>query len=220
MNIAIVAATPYSEDTFWSSSPLGQSLDRLGLRNESCTEIAFANLEGLPDFYNRHLSETTTADAVVFLHDDVWLDDFFLITRVLEGLQHYDVIGVAGNRRRLPRQPSWAFIDTQFNWDDPEHLSGTVAMGDYPFGQLSVFGHCPADCELLDGVLLAVKSASIMPTSVRFDPAFPFHFYDLDFCRQARNAGLRLGTWPIAITHQSGGSFGSTAWNESYNRYL
>ena len=149
-----------------------------------------------------------------------WLDDFFLTTRVLEGLQHYDVIGVAGNRRRLPRQPSWAFTDTEFKWDEPENLSGAVAMGDYPFGQLSFFGQCPADCELLDGVLLAVKPAALIQTSVRFDPTFPFHFYDLDFCRQARQAGLRLGTWPIAITHQSGGSFGSPAWHASYHQYL
>jgi len=56
---------------------------------------------------------------------------------------------------------------------------------------------------------------------VRLDPNFSFHFYDLDFCRSAEAAGLRIGTWPIAITHASGGaSLQSPAWAESVERYL
>jgi hypothetical protein len=33
---------------------------------------------------------------------------------------------------------------------------------------------------------------------------------------------LRLGTWPICLTHQSigEGSFGSSQWNEKYRAYL
>ena len=39
-----------------------------------------------------------------------------------------------------------------------------------------------------------------------FDPAFDFHFYDLGpLCQTAREKGLRLGTWHISITHNSGG---------------
>ncbi|HYL16741.1 MAG TPA: hypothetical protein VEV41_27140 [Terriglobales bacterium] len=42
-----------------------------------------------------------------------------------------------------------------------------------------------------------------------------FHFYDLDFCRVCRQKELSLGTWPIAVTHASGGSFGSPQWLEA-----
>ena len=56
---------------------------------------------------------------------------------------------------------------------------------------------------------------------VRFDSNFGFHFYGLDFCRSAVAAGLRIGTWPIAITHASRGeSVQSPAWAESLQRYL
>jgi GT2 family glycosyltransferase len=41
----------------------------------------------------------------------------------------------------------------------------------------------------------------------------------MDFCRTARLAGLRLGTWPICLTHQSGGAFGSGRWNAQYRLY-
>lgn len=48
---------------------------------------------------------------------------------------------------------------------------------------------------------------------VRFDPALGFHLYDLDFCRSAIEARLKIGTWQIANTHASdGGSVQSGAW--------
>ena len=54
----------------------------------------------------------------------------------------------------------------------------------------------------------------------RFDEQFSFHFYDMDFCRQCEQKGLRMGTWPISVIHQSGGSFGSLAWQAARVRYL
>jgi hypothetical protein len=36
----------------------------------------------------------------------------------------------------------------------------------------------------------------------------------------ARSRGLNLGTWPIAMTHQSGGSFGSEGWMRKYHEYV
>jgi len=42
----------------------------------------------------------------------------------------------------------------------------------------------------------------------------------MDFCRSARAAGLKLATWPIAITHQSGGGFASNAWLDNYKTYI
>jgi GT2 family glycosyltransferase len=78
----------------------------------------------------------------------------------------------------------------------------------------------PADCELLDGVFLAARKSALTAKGVLFDPRFDFHFYDMDFCRSARQRGLRLGTWPIGLTHQSGGAFGTEKWNDKYQAYL
>ena len=56
---------------------------------------------------------------------------------------------------------------------------------------------------------------------MRFDPAFTFDFYDLDFCRACEQAGLRLGTWPIAVTHESvGKGISSAAWEAARAVYL
>jgi hypothetical protein len=42
----------------------------------------------------------------------------------------------------------------------------------------------------------------------------------MDFCRQAELKGLRMGTWPLSVVHESGGAFGSQGWRDGYARYL
>lgn len=219
MAVVLISATRLAEQEFWTHAALGQSLRRLSFDRRLAARIAFANQRGLPEIYNLGMAECADDDAVCFIHDDVWIDDHHFLTRVLEGLAVYDVIGVAGNRRRQPRQPSWAFVDDSFKWDEQEFLSGAVAHGPQPCGAVSWFGEAPIECELLDGVLLAVLSRTLKERQLRFDDGFRFHFYDLDFCRSARSLGLRLGTWPISLTHQSGGSYGTQAWREGYERY-
>jgi GT2 family glycosyltransferase len=218
--IEIISATRLSESDFWKKSALGISLRRLEHDSRLVAHLAFANRHGLPEIYNARISARDDNDILVFIHDDVWIDDYFLADRVIEGLRTYDVIGVAGNRRKVRHQPVWAFLDTSFTWDDRANLTGSVAHGKSPFGPISFFGAVPADCELLDGVFLAAKKAVLTANGVLFDPRFDFHFYDMDFCRSARQRGLRLGTWPICLTHQSGGAFGTQQWNEGYRAYI
>jgi GT2 family glycosyltransferase len=218
--IEIVSATRATEEDFWKGCALGLSLRRLAQDARIGARVAFSNRRGLPEIYNARIQASDSPDLLVFCHDDVWLDDYFLADRVSEGLREYDVIGVAGNRRRLPKQPAWAFVDTAFTWDEKPNLSGAVAHGNRPFGAVAAFGAAPADCELLDGVFIAARKSALAQKAVLFDPRFDFHFYDLDFCRSARERGLRLGTWPVCLTHQSGGAFGTQAWQEKYRAYL
>jgi GT2 family glycosyltransferase len=111
-------------------------------------------------------------------------------------------------------------MPTEFAWDDRAHLSGSVAHGTRPFGSVSFFGPVPAECELLDGVFIAARTAALLKNEVFFDSRFDFHFYDMDFCRSARQRGLHLGTWPICLTHQSGGAFGTPPWQLKYREYM
>ena len=218
--IRIVSATRYSERKFWKKSPLGVSLKRLSHDKRLVPCVAFENRRGLPDIYNTCILDQDACDSLVFIHDDVWIDDFFFGDRVAEGLLAYDVIGIAGNRCRSKNQPAWLYVDEQFTLDNRANLSGAVAHGKAPFGQVFFFGTVPMDCELLDGVFLAARKSALTANKVLFDPAFDFHFYDLDFCRTARQRELRIGTWPIAITHQSAGAFGSKGWVLKYRAYI
>jgi len=219
-SVDLFCATRHTEREFWESSALGRSLERLAHDRRLSHRIAFQNTRGLPELYNDHIARHATDGIVLFIHDDAWIDDFFLIDRILAGLQSYDVIGIAGNRKRVPRQPSWAFVDMKLVLDDSGNLSGAVAHGDQPFAPVDAFGPAPAECEILDGLLLAAKRSTLNARGVRFDTRFKFHFYDMDFCRSARERGLRLGTWPICLTHQSTGAFGSEGWLTGYASYL
>jgi GT2 family glycosyltransferase len=222
--ITIVCGTRHSAHDFAETTPLGASLKRLAFDKRINTRIAFGGNPGLPVVYNKALEAPDVAEILVFIHDDVWIDDYFFSDRIEAALQSFDIIGVAGNRRRVARQPSWAHgapgQDNVFTKDRENH-SGAVAHGKTAFGPVDYFGPTPAACELLDGVLLAAKRDALRSAGVGFDEQFDFHFYDMDFCRSAKAAGLSLGCWAIAITHGSvGPGLGKPDWRRNYRKYL
>ncbi len=220
MRLVIISATRYSEPEFWQSSALGQSLSRLSFDSRIRSLLAYSNRAGLSIVYNHCLSLMQEDETALFVHDDVWLEDFALCEHLQAGLDVFDLVGVAGNKRRRSGQPSWCFLDKSWTFDDKTNLSGRVGYGDFPFGSVQQYGPLPCECELLDGVLMGVRRSTLDKAGIRFDTRFDFHFYDLDFCRQLRGAGLKIGTWPICVTHQSAGAFGSHSWEAGYKSYL
>ena len=218
--IEIISATRFSEADFWGKSALGISLRRLSHDKRLVARIAFQNQLGLPSIYNSRISEAANDSILVFMHDDVWIDDYFLADHVNAGLRVYDVIGVAGNKQRAEFQPAWTFLDDKYTPADRKNLSGSVATGKNPFSAILYFVGVPAECELLDGVFIAARKSVLKEKGVSFDTRFDFNFYDLDFCRSARQNGLRLGTWPISLTHQSDGKFGSKQWIDKFYVYF
>lgn len=218
--IRLVCATREVQADFFTKTALGRSLAVYPWPVE--LRLFSENKAGLPSVYNQALIESIQNPALlVFIHDDVYLSDYFWADQVRAGLEVFDIIGLAGNRRRVINQPAWAFIDTNFTWDQAENLSGAVAHGkDFVSSGISVFGPTRQEVKLLDGVLLAGHSEAFHSNKIRFDETFDFHFYDVDICRQIEVKNLRMGTWPIAIIHESGGAFGSDSWRNGYAKYL
>jgi hypothetical protein len=219
VKVEIISATRKSAAEFAARSALGRSLHRLLFDRSLVARVTVENKTGLPELYNGVLATIPDDSIAVFMHDDVWIDDHFFTQRIAEGLRWFDLIGVVGNRRRIPRQPSWAYVDDKQTWDNRENFSGTIAHGNHPFGSIAWFGPAPQECELLDGVCLAARKSVLVEKGVAFDERFKFHFYDVDFCRTARQKGLKLGTWPVCLTHESPGEFGD-AWRAGYQDYL
>lgn len=220
--VAFVAATRLPENAFWTDSALGASLQRFKSDVRVDMHLSFENKLGLPAVYNRAIDSTANADIVVFLHDDLWLTDDLLLEKLEAALARFDMIGVAGNIRRLPAQPAWLYSSigsSGFVWDRG-FLSGSIQHGNPERHELTFFGSAPASCELLDGVFLACRRQELVRRGVIFDERFRFHFYDLDLCRSARQAGMKLGTWPLEMIHQSAGVFGSAEWVRAYEVYL
>lgn len=204
---------------FRSRSLLCASLEQVSRVARIELTVAVDNDQPLPLVFNAAIEAAAPEDILVFVHDDVRIDDWAVATRLVESLRHFDVVGVAGNMRRTPRQEAWCLMgDTRSH--DLAYLSGAIRHGDGD-GKVTNYGPVPREVKLLDGVFLAVRAATLQRTGVRFDVGFAFHFYDADFCRACELAGLRMGTWPIALTHRSaGGGWKSREWDEAYARYL
>jgi hypothetical protein len=217
-----VCATRKSAWAFSRWTALGRSLAPYLTRPGVELHLFAKNTEGLPRVYNKAIREAQADPAIlIFIHDDIHLCDLFWDVQLASGLQAFDVIGLAGNKRRVPRQPSWIFVDDRFTTDASEHLSGIVAHGRaFPPRQISAYGPTAQQVKLLDGLFLATRSDTLLRNQIEFDERFDFHFYDMDFCRQAEARQLRLGTWPISVIHESGGDFTSRGWRAGCARYL
>ena len=219
--INIICATQLSEDEFFREKLLGQMLHALPLRNVKLV-LSTRNTKGLPEIYNSAIdSSIDESDILVFMHDDACFLDYWWWEQVVEGLSRFDVIGLAGNRRRLANQPAWCFIDKNLAWDNESFLSGVVGHGiGFPQGKVSIYGPPGQEVKLLDGVMLATYKRTLIRNNLRFDDRFDFHFYDMDFCRQAELKKLRLGTWALSVLHASGGNFGGSKWMEGAEKYF
>jgi predicted O-linked N-acetylglucosamine transferase (SPINDLY family) len=220
--IRFVCGTRCSREQFSNETALGRSLKLYAHLPGIQLQLFDNNTRGLSSIYNAAIDDAKQQPAIlVFVHDDVWLNDFFWAERIRGSLAGFDVVGLAGNLRRVPRQPAWAFATPDLRWDERKYLSGTVGHGKgFPCDIASTFGPSGQECKLLDGLLLIADSETLERSSLRFDEQFKFHFYDMDFCRQAELKGLRMGTWPLSVVHESGGAFGSPGWRESYALYL
>jgi hypothetical protein len=221
MAIVFVCCTRFSQADFLARSAMGRTV-RQTFNTYPINLCLFSeNSRGLGECYNDAIEAPgDDEDILVFVHDDVYILDYFWMDRLLEGFARFDLLGLAGNKRRVPKQPAWAFINDNFTWDDRAYLSGVVGHGNAFPCPLSVFGPVMQPCKLLDGVLLAAKRKTFTTTGIRFDPQFRFHLYDMDICRQFEAKNLRMGTIALSIIHESGGAFGTPTWRENYEKYL
>jgi GT2 family glycosyltransferase len=199
-----------------------ETLPRLAVRASNGTGGTPAL--GLPEVYNSMIQQAGEDDILLFVHDDVYLHDWFLPQRLTEALERWDVVGIAGAANPDLSFPSWGLtFDDDLRPGPPQEglvTSGIVNHHDYGIPVPYSFGPTPMECELLDGLFMAVRAATLWKAGVSFDTQFQFHLYDIDFCRSCRAAGLTLGTWPIAITHESAGGYDTEAFRDGARRYL
>lgn len=215
--LLLAAATRLEPEAFHREALLGRSLAHPA-HADLQLGLTFANRAPLAHTFNRALEEAAEDSLVVFCHDDVWLGEAPLAPVLLDALAHFDLVGVAGNSRRVAGQLAWWLNPTTGAWDHP-HLVGHLRHGG-PEGAIpQPYGPSPAAAALLDGVFLAGRVSVLRRAGLRFDPLLPFHFYDLDVCRAAERAGLRLGVWPLEVIHASGGAAFTPAWKASLLLY-
>lgn len=231
--IIIACCTSMASALFPRVSWLGASFKAIQQANRVKLILKDSNkgesIIGLGQYYNSFISsqinQGKSPDTIlVFCHDDIYLHDWNLAWVLNEGLNRYDLIGPIGCREASSDQPGWASeLSTagrhKFLPFSRVKPSGSINHYDY----LRVIPDCHPPigqpCVLLDGCFLAIRLGTLMRhTDLRFDEQFRFHCYDSDFCRQVLTLGLTIGSWPILVSHQSGGTFGDD-WSDAALRF-
>lgn len=174
--------------------------------------VFYKNKIGLSTIYNKFLTSKYSDKIVVFIHDDIVLG--YSIVTLMRELNNahsmFDIVGLAGATKIGLTFPTlWHLMQ--------KGASGSVGHGNGGMSQMSNYGPSPARCIVVDGLFISVNVEKLIATGHKFDERFTFHHYDLDFCIQADKCGLKIGTWPIWVTHLSPGlkSLENDIWKKS-----
>lgn len=202
------------------SSQLLSSLN--SIKDDVSLIVTPNNTKGLSEIYNRQLTSDNLIkhDIVLFVHDDVYIDDMKLkgkLYTAIEDLQ-YDIVGLAGASSIKIKEPClWHLMSDRTMW------SGSVS---HPVDDkriaVTCFGPWPERCLILDGLFLAVNLRRALETGWKFNEEFTFHHYDLSSCLDANSKKLKLGTYPINVTHNSPGlnDMNDRVFVESQDKFL
>ena len=194
ISLLIVSATRLSEQAFLRESFLARSLPLHSDMAQLRVKVKVDNREGLPAIDNRAIAHVPPQDIVLSCHDDLALDDPWLAERLDAalgaGTDQFDIVGIAGAVWPIVAHRGWSSGFVQ-RTEDGRLLFDAGALAGRMRHQIGgklwqhVYGPSPQAVELLDGVFLAMRGHTLLDSGLRFDERFDFHFYDLDFCRQA-----------------------------------
>lgn len=245
--ILIVVPTPKSEqeyketneywilNNFINQNVVQESEERIYSTVE--VDIVASNKEGLSKVYNRYLHEDYKDYYVLFIHDDVEIQDTHFVEKLINSHKLYDVVGVAGATNiflpidkktptawhLLSRQHKDVFDSkgTLIKKETDKKQSGYVIHQHQGKTFATNFGVAPQECKLLDGLFMSFNIEKCLEHNFTFDEDFQFHHYDLSACIKATQCNLKMGTAPITVLHKGiGDSMQSSEWVQSHVKFV
>lgn len=177
--------------------------------------IGIHDAKSLAEGYNRGVSQSS-GSILIFSHDDIEILTPDFSNKLLNTLERYDIVGVAGTSCLT----SAVWLEA---WQPFIH--GLVVLPDsrdkgYVINVYGVEGLVTENIQALDGLFFATTRHVV--ESLRFDEINfdGFHCYDLDFTFGAYLAGYRLAVNnEITIIHESEGSY-NEAWRKYSERFM
>jgi len=164
------------------------------------------NKEGLSKKYNEIINHyKNDFDNIVFIHDDVYVDDTSVCEKLERAHKDFDIVGLAGGvNPKVQKLALWHLMCGGFAGGN---LRGAVAHPYNENGQIFMtsFGPTPARVAVLDGLFLSVNLKSIKNTDWKFNENYTFHHYDIASSLDANKVKLKLGVFPIWVVHKSPG---------------
>lgn len=169
------------------------------------------NKRGLSECYNEILNDPKNLNKIVlFVHDDVDLEDLFLYEKLIRS--PYSITGLAGAKSFNKQSDKLAW---HLSAPREDHV-GEVAHTDSKRTWTTVFGPTDSRSLTIDGLFIACKVKDLVEKGLEFDKNFNFHFYDIAFCLRANEKKVSCGVLPIRVIHHGlGDSMLSSEWEEA-----
>ena len=175
--------------------------------------IGIDDARSLAEGYNLGLAQAAN-ELVVFAHDDVEIVSPDFAARLLSGLRHHDLVGIAGTDSI--KGGAWHFAGHP-------HLRGQIAMPAATGLVVTLYGVTSVSCGkllALDGLLLATRRDTALRIGFDAKTFDGWHLYDLDFTLRAAQSGLDCATCnDILAVHASQGSY-DQEWIKYSERFL
>jgi hypothetical protein len=161
------------------------------------------NKAGLSEVYNKFLSKDYT--QILFIHDDMWIDDAGFLTKLEEGHKQYDIIGLAGGLNPVIKAPAlWHIMCGGFHGNNLRGFAGHY-LPDGITTSITNFGPSPVRVAIIDGAFMSVNVNKTKEVNWMFNENYTFHHYDISSCIDANKKKLKIGVIPILSYHNSPG---------------
>lgn len=179
---------------------------------QSTTEVYFDdihfytdNKEGLSKRYNQYLQKNKDRDAIViFIHDDVSVEDALIVSKLQQYHKQYDIIGVAGGVNMQIKTPAlWHIMCGGFGPNLRGFAGHYIENTEQSF--ITNFGPTPARVAVVDGLFMSINAEAANDVGWGFNENYTFHHYDIASCLDANTKKLKIGVVPIWLTHHSHG---------------
>jgi hypothetical protein len=208
-NYHFVVATQNNQENFIKNSPICLFLDKT--ENIKNSTILYENKTSLTKIYNSFITKENQDKKIIFVHDDVLIEDVFLFEKLDVAFEKYDIVGLAGAKKcDITKPPAWHLMSER-----QDHV-GEVAHSKDKVYWTTVFGPTDSRALIIDGLFIAVSVKKLLETNTRFDENFDFHHYDITFCLNANKNKLKIGVYPIKVTHFGlGDSMNTEEWMQS-----
>jgi len=214
--LLIVTCTKAKTDKEFEQRPIFLSLKKqYDLNTNTDIHVFKDNQRGLSECYNDIIKDPSNIDkTVLFVHDDVVLEDLFLYEKLINS--PYSITGLAGAKsfNKQADKLAWHLCAPK------QDFVGEVAHIKDDNIWTTVFGQSKSRALIIDGLFISVKVKDLTEKNLEFDNNFSFHFYDIAFCLKANEKKVTVGVFPIrAIHYWLGDSMLTPHWEETNKKF-
>jgi hypothetical protein len=205
---AVVSET--SSFRFNSESLLARSLRRVNSDHIELLHFQKKNASRAKVF-NELIETSDPSTILVFIDDDVWIDDWLICERLVQDIEKFDVLGLQGIQ--FDAGPSLHDIVDELVWIEfknknltqAPHLThiGRQLVSDSPLlGKAHEFAPDSGTFDIFTGKVIAAKAGVLKTHNIFFDSHFDEFMHTIDLSLTIKMHQLRSGLLRAAITQK------------------